>query len=151
MESNGALMRCLPLVFEKEAIVEDCNLTNPNDVSRYCSERYLQIIRHLLQNKKINIFKKSEIKSIDEAIDDIINKKDRDLTKNKGWVVHAFYCALYCYKYFDDYTNALKWLAEKSGDVDTNMAIALGMLGAKLGYKKLMEEQGNNVKNHVRS
>lgn len=145
-QSNGSLMRCAPLALSPgknyENVIADVDLTNPNDVNREAGVIYVKLLRELLFGgmKGIDPLGSAKQPQIIEAIQQARNKDLRDVMKiGKGWVVHAFYCAVYCLLNFDDYTEAINWVIRLGGDTDTNAAIAGSLMGAKIGYPFLID------------
>jgi ADP-ribosylglycohydrolase len=147
-QSNGTLMRASPLALlsGKEVIIEDVKLTNPNPVNIDCSVIYVTALRLALAG-----FKGSEIVEqvrdlvrTDEVLEmfgQIERNEDRDTITNKGWCLHALWCAMMAILYFDDYSQAMKWVISVQGsDTDTNACIAGALLGAVLGFEKMKEE-----------
>lgn len=67
----------------------------------------------------------------------------------KGWCEHAFYCALVALEHFNDdkYSTNINKIIRMWGDCDTNAAIAGVILGAKIGYSKMIQETttSNNI------
>ncbi len=137
-QSNGSLMRSFPLiVVKKDDIIMDCNLTNPNSVNIESNLIQMEVIRNnILSNN--NELEFSKYPSIDKEIFEL---KKRDLTKQKGWVLHALYCSLYSQKHFGSLSDCLLWINKQKGDTDTNGAIAGAVIGSKIGFKKIMEEK----------
>ena len=161
MESNGCLMRAAPLVLLsqqssfQEDVYTDVNLTNPNETCRECVWLYVQILRDLLNDvDPILIFEKYQnqvqTESVQIAFKDALEGNNRNLNgKDKGWVVHSFYCALYVLVNLkgNTYHELMMELLSWSGDTDTNMAIAGAFVGAFYGLKRLKDHEitGKNL------
>ena len=159
VQGNGSLMRCSPLaVFEnyEEIGIEDCDLTNPNDVNRQCSILYLTAVRCALMNfekrlifesvyDRANKFDYIEpsivdvLKDIKEATLEIKNKLYTGNGRDKGWVVHSFYGALVGLKLYDTTDDLYRWIIEENSksDTDTVAAIAGALFGAYYGFNFL--------------
>lgn len=174
-QSNGSLMRASILAFFQDVscIEEDCRITNPHPINIQCNVVYCLLIRLSLLNisKKIIIEGILEDESIAKEILDVIKEalqdcpdestalrskvftKDkpwRDLTAvGKGWVLHGFYCAVWGWYHYDAFQDAIDAIIRRGGDTDTNAAIAGGLIGATLGYKKLMEEERTKKNIHI--
>lgn len=138
-QSNSSLMRCASLALSPgknyKNVKDDVNLTNPNEINRECGVIYVKILRELLfGDLGVDPLETAKHPSIIEAIEQAKTKERRDVTKDKGWVVHAFYCAVYCLLHFEDYSPAIDWVIRLGGDTDTNAAIAGSLMGAKMGY-----------------
>lgn len=150
-QSNGCLMRCTSLVFIDEKYwIEECKITNPHAICIEINIIYLTMVKHALLNKSKRLIIKYGLKrcineDIKKVFEEAINKKDRDIDVSKGWIMHAFYCAIYSLIHFENYTDAMFWIMSKDGDTDTNGAIAGGLLGAYYGYKNLYKEQKDNI------
>lgn len=165
MQSNGSLMRCSPLALIvnyndcMKDIEEDVYLTNPNKVNSNIGSIYVSFLRILLTGEglePINAFidqytfedKLDTIKEIKELFLDLSSDK-RDVTdkKVKGWVCSAFYIAIKALQRFDVFQDAMDFvIGEHPGsDTDTNGAIAGALLGAKLGYKVISQENRTKV------
>lgn len=151
-QSNGSLMRCSPLaVFESdEPALIDCQLTNPTDVNRDASLVYTHAIRACFKGERskkrvfIQAKRAAQTDAIIEALTDAREgNSERDIAiKNKGWVAHAIYATFYAFLHFDDFPSAMRWIVqEKSGDTDTNAAIAGALIGAYYGYEALMADE----------
>jgi len=145
-QSNGSLMRCAPLALSPgknyENVITDVDLTNPNDVNREAGVIYVKLLRELLFGGMSGIDPLGSAKQpeIIKAIRQARNKEVRDVMKiGRGWVAHAFYCAVYCLLNFDNYTEAINWVIRLGGDTDTNAAIAGSIMGAKIGYPFLID------------
>lgn len=147
IESNGSLMRCLPLVlFNEQAIFEDTDLTNPNDLNREASLTYLTAIYRLIQNEPVHkilteIGSQLRHPALLKAYSQILKNKERDITgKTKGWVVHAWYCAFRTLVSDTSFEEQMQWIiSQPDSDTDTNAAIAGAMLGARYGQTHLLD------------
>jgi ADP-ribosyl-[dinitrogen reductase] hydrolase len=147
-QSNGSLMRCSILGFlnNEDVVIEDCKLSNPHQVNIDCNLAYCLIINNTSQgicNDEILELLRSQdyCDTVKEIIEDAVNSTERDVTENKGWVLHAFYCAIWGWYHFDSYQEAIDAIISFAGDTDTNAAIAGALLGAKLGFDKLKAEE----------
>lgn len=145
-QSNGALMRSaiLALLPENNAL-EDCKITNPNFVCINVNKIYLHMIRMAFNNKDktiiinetLEIVKQIDHPDITKAFSDGVKNNQRDITFNKGWVVHGLYCAVYSLVNFTDYKSAIDSIINMGGDTDTNACIAGALLGAYYGFNQL--------------
>jgi ADP-ribosylglycohydrolase len=151
-QSNGSLMRASPLAllidFKKYGMI-DTGLTNNNPINKECTLVYLTMIRHALLG-----FSKNEIidAGLSASTNDIIKElftsikngnMTRDLTINKGWVVHALWCAIKALLTFDNYKDAIDSIIRDNpgSDTDTNACIAGALLGAYYGYEVMCENK----------
>ena len=151
VESNGSLMRCLPIALLsdwKKISDIDVSLTNNNPVNRECSIIYLTLIRHFLFEEpakggsSIPLKFKCKQKSIKTAIKNAIKGIIIDVSVQKGWVVHALYVALITLFNVNSTEEGMKFIATHfiHGDTDTIMAISGGLLGSKYGFINMNNE-----------
>lgn len=151
-QSNGSLMRVSPLALLKDdCFIDDCNITNPNKVNRDCNLIYVKSLRLALQGCSSEyIFKNAkdiaETEEVKNVLRQVENKEFRDMTFNKGHVLHAIYCTFYLISY-NDFSKAMSWIMKdnKGCDTDTNAAISGAMLGAILGFEKIKSESITNI------
>jgi ADP-ribosylglycohydrolase len=152
-QSNGSLMRVSPLALLKDDIcfVDDCNITNPSKVNRDCNLVYIKSLRLALEGHNWNhIFnnarKIAETQELKDVLQQVKDRKYRDMTINKGHVLHSIYCTFIVISSFDNFSKAMEWIIKdnKGCDTDTNAAIAGAMLGAILGFDKIKTEPQTN-------
>lgn len=158
-ESNGSLMRCIPIaVFSLfkpyEAILEiaeiDTSLTHYSYVVKLVTGIYCCIISTILSNHLSEIspgIKKllDEVKNFSEKNEKVfswfnegINLKDLnnyDSVKNEGHVKHAFIMVIYFLNNIEKYTyeRAIIEVLKCGGDTDTNAKIVGNLFGAYYG------------------
>jgi ADP-ribosylglycohydrolase len=60
--------------------------------------------------------------------------------RNMGWAKLAWTYAFISIKRNYNYEQAMRFVLKQAGDTDTNCAIVGGMVGARLGFKKLYED-----------
>ena len=176
-QSNGALMRCYPLAFvdDDEIIKTDVYITNPSKLVYNAVFTYITAIRMAIKNKSKQIIQKTiremiEFEELLISFDQASNNIFRDVTVDKGHILHAYYCAFWGLFQFDNYKDAIdaiiclgpekgqkakiaikgKWKKNEIivGDTDTNASITGALLGAFYGYKTLTlnEITKNNMK-----
>jgi len=155
-QSNGSLMRCSPLAILddwRRDTVADCNLTNPNSINRNIGLIYVKALRMALHGKSkkkiidqiVESATELKIPAISTAVHEAMfrnlgdMKTHKDLNENKGWVAHAFHCAVWGLMHFDDYKSAIDAIILRYGDCDTNAAIAGNLLGAYYGFSAMVE------------
>lgn len=150
-QSNGALMRSAILALvDDQDVITDCSLTNPDPICIDVNLTYVRAVRRLLcgEERKV-VFEKAKeeckTEQVREVLEQVERKEYRDITKCKGWCLHALYCAFYCLLHLPDYTSSMRWIIEQKGDTDTNACIAGAMWGADVGLEKLFREQGENI------
>lgn len=148
-QSNGALMRCSPLVLvDPKYWTIDCEITNPNKICIETNIIYLTLMKDAINGIKPSLHKINKIKlsaPLLEMIKQLENNEDRDIKKQKGWCVHGLYCALYTISKFMDFGEAMNWIIKQGGDTDTNAAIAGALFGAYYGFEILNKQQTNNM------
>ncbi len=141
-QSNGCLMRAAPLALcLQEDAIEDCKITNNNDICiTSCLVFHAMLRTHLFGSQNIV---SSDCEIISQAIADADNARDRNLAKNRGWVIHSLYCALFCDKNFESFEDAMDWTIGRhlDSDTDTNACVVGACMGAKIGFKQMMEER----------
>lgn len=148
-QSNGSLMRASPLslLSNDDDIITDTNITNPNSVNRDCSLVYIKSLKLALQGYDIkyifeNAKKIATTKEVIEVLQEVEEKKFRNLTINKGWILHGIYSAFFVCLYFEKLTDAAAWIINQRGcDSDTLCSISGAMIGAIFGLEKLKEEE----------
>jgi ADP-ribosylglycohydrolase len=162
-QSNGSLMRCSPLVvisgFDNMLYFsdKDVDLSNPNDVNRTCSRIYLSVLKKIVDGnatrETIRTYLTSQLEAttipeISTALNDALSEYfTRDVSINRGWVCHAFSIALYTYLHYDNFDSAMRFiiLGHSRGDTDTNACIAGALIGASIGYAKMLAEENTSV------
>lgn len=148
-QSNGAMMRCsaLALIYDNNPVIEDVKITNPNPVCIDCELIYVSALRLALQgvdgltifNTIKNLAQTNEVR---EVLLQVENRQHRNISENKGWCLHALWCAMMAVTSFRNYSEAMHWLitSQPGSDTDTNACIAGALLGAMLGFDKIREE-----------
>lgn len=154
-QANGSLMRASPLVvLDLDHAIVDCKITNPHQVNIECSTIYHTMLRAIMAGKDptevfLDLCQRTWYPDISQMLDEVKNGTPRDVTDKKGWVVHGLYVALMCItrlgSYFESSANCYRWIMSLGGDTDTNAAIAGALIGCKLGYQELYNQQKNNV------
>lgn len=168
-QSNGTLMRSVPLSFLKFRkdfgnISRDVKITNPNKVNINCTEIYVKLLQTLYKGKNIEkilldystnesietnvkLAVKFAMKNNKSSYSKFIRKTKQDSMagKSNGWVINPLFLGIRSILSFDSMDQLLdQFITQKrwggpGSDVDTNAAIAGALLGAKLGYNKIME------------
>jgi ADP-ribosylglycohydrolase len=170
-QSNGALMRAYPLVFvPKSVISKDVSLSNPSSVTIELIEIYISAVDMALRGATKDAIIMSSDKmitkpSIRESFDQAVRGEFRDITKNRGWALHGFYCAFWGLIHFNDYASAVNAIIclspvegqsapmckvgdgpfyhknkDSIGDTDTNAAIAGALIGAYYGLSEMCHD-----------
>ena len=169
-ESNDALMRAYAMAFfqNDETIIKDVYITNPSTISYEAVFLYIEAIKMALKGQSKNEIKETikniiKNKILAEVYSDACNNKFRDVTHNKSHLTHGFYCAFWGLFNYNDYKTAIDAIICLSpsentaaeickpgkklnknkveiGDINTNAAIAGGLLGAFYGLKKLQHD-----------
>lgn len=167
-QSNGCMMRCSPIALisnkdrRRYIAYTDCKITNPSPNCIFSNILYIEILNSLiydiqldvitliqeinmLLNNKLTQYQRNEIEALfislwlDSQKD---NWKSRVINgEDKGWILHALYCAFVALTYTGSFINLMYDLVQMGGDTDTNMAIAGAVFGARFGYNKLIQDQ----------
>ena len=162
-QSNGPLMRCTPfaLLSDLTAAYTDCMLTNPHPICVDANFTYITALKAALQHKSRDEIWTQVLATVQS---DVLKKILQDVIieppviynvnqPNKGWVLYAFWCAMFClYHYqraessmnFADYQSAIDFVILLKGDTDTNAAITGGLMGAVAGYDQMMAHERTN-------
>lgn len=162
--SNGCLMRAYPLAFISDPDVRrrvcyvDTQLTNNHEIAIYCVRVYVEAVHMALQVlqapqtpttiKEIvthaeEMVKKYNQPELTKAFNQAISHSARDIETNRGYCLHAFYCAFYCLTKFTagDINECFTWIITTPGmkkcDTDTCCAIAGALYGAYYGYDQM--------------
>jgi len=148
-QSNGALMRCSPLVLVDQKYWSiECAITNPNKICIETNMIYLNLLKNALNGIKPNI-NTIDRTHLSEPLIEMFKQLDdnmvRDITKQKGWCVHGLYCALHAFNHYTSFGDAMKWIIESGGDTDTNATITGALYGAYYGYDELYKQQKKNI------
>ncbi len=160
-QSNGCLMRCAPLAALPDAdweraAAQDCGATNFHPVCIGAVRAYLTAARALLAGQAaadassaaVKCAATVELMDLRNAIVEGICQVPRDVTTNKGWVLHGIYCAFYALNdQAPTFGARVDRIVRLGGDTDTNAAIAGGLLGALFGESALLSETptGSNI------
>lgn len=154
-ESNGSLMRCIPIaVFginkEPETVMNmaklESELTHPNKIVGEITGIYCIIISRILHSKIYN--NPIKINEIVNIISSLITEKsvlewfkighqltsldNYNCVSNEGHVKHAFIFVMYFLHNIDNYTyiRAISEVIKHGGDTDTNAKIVGNLFGA---------------------
>lgn len=134
VQSNGSLMRCLPLIFVSgRELEEDIKLSNPNPVNIECGRVYINLMKQLFYGRPLCI------QVSNAKVSESLRMKNRDLKNCGAWILHAIWCATTVLRTKMTFGTAMDYIINKEGDTDTNAAITGAMLGMKLGLKKMLE------------
>lgn len=150
-QSNGSLMRCTPLVIFyacKNIAVVDCSLSNPHPNNIEVEQIYLTMLRQAFTAKsKIEVLRHLQLAKCPEVIAVIEEARQnptsvRNLVHQRGWCLHAFYCAVHTFMYCDTLQEVMDWCigGHPKSDTDTNAAISGALMACFLGYKQIMGE-----------
>jgi ADP-ribosyl-[dinitrogen reductase] hydrolase len=167
VQSNGCLMRCVPLVLlDCECWDTDCRITNNNDVSVEINKIYLSILHKIVCLEDVDVkfdimglsSNNADIQTCLEQVQKKLPRKIANESKphnkgdlrecrqkiidtcKKGWALHGLYCALYGYMYINSFKELMEFVIRENSDTDTNACIAGAMYGAKIGFAALERE-----------
>lgn len=155
-QSNGAMMRCSPLalLWENESVVADVNITNPNRIVVDCNLIYITALRLALQGHDgteiFNIVKGlAQTPEVQVVMTQVEQRQARDIVENRGWCLHALWCAMMALTSFGNYAEAMEWViaSQPGSDTDTNGCIAGALIGALIGFQAMQSEPttGQNI------
>ena len=149
-QSNGSLMRALPLVLLgswEEGVITDTNLTNDNDINRECSMIFVGILRYIIFDQKLKLSCKEPI--IKDALRSALKGEILPgvMTKSKGWVVYALYVAVLTLLTVKNFEDGMDFIYKNfmGGDMDTIMSISGALLGALYGYNNMEKETKTSI------
>lgn len=164
MESNGSLMRIIPMAIWSCGLPistiahnarMDALLSHPNQVCQDCNVLYCIAVSHLLQRPGDS---KGAIAAVEDFIEAYhVHPKVRewfqqsttisnlDCTICIGHVKYAFILAFYFLRKGTAFTQAIFETLMKGGDTDTNAAIVGGMMGVLHGASAVPDYMRNPV------
>ena len=150
-QSNGSLMRALPLVLLgakwKEGVVTDTSLTNENDVNIECSMIFVGILRYIIFDDELKITCEQIV--VKDALRSALKKEILPgvMTKSKGWVVYALYVAVLTLLTVKSFEDGMDFIYRNfmGGDMDTIMSISGALLGALYGYDSMTKERKTKI------
>jgi ADP-ribosylglycohydrolase len=151
-QSNGCLMRCMSIILcdkNEQRWIDDAALSNPHPVCLEASNIYFRMLNNILENKHdpLSVDWSSQTQ-IQECIQDALSVKTfdkpgkRNVSRSRGWVLHGLYFAMIMYhNKFDTIEDGAEFVIGQhlDSDTDTNGAIALSLLGCKLGYQNMIQ------------
>lgn len=145
-QSNGSLMRCSPLAlldtWKRDCII-DCDLTNRNNTNRECNLMLVSLLRARIYGIDVDKFS-PKIKEVVHALESAEHGWMRCLNgKDKGWVCHALYMALYTDLRVNTFKAGMDVVYTTSGeysDCDTLMAITGSLLGSSIGLRRMLQD-----------
>jgi ADP-ribosylglycohydrolase len=157
-QSNGALMRCCPLAcLREDEYIDDCQLTNPSSIAIDAERVFITGLRGALAQKSQKdvwdrMAKVAETEPVRKLFREIEIGKSRIIAdtatlKIKGWVLSSLYCALWCFYQIlptakEPYEESMRWVIQHKGsDTDTNAAITGALIGAAIGWDRMLDEK----------
>jgi ADP-ribosylglycohydrolase len=135
----------------REAAAADCVLTNFHPICVNAVTVYLRAVRALLEGASpAEATAKASLEASEDDVRSAVEagrrQRVRDVTFNKGWVLHALYCAFLA---LNDPRATLQDRIDRvvrlGGDTDTNAAIAGSLLGAFYGEAAMRSEDRTSV------
>lgn len=145
-QSNGSLMRCIPLVLLPEkAWTDDCKITNPTAINYAANQIYLTALKALILGKPpLEVARK--MRAMLSQVPEIYDYRDSDPSDCRGWVGWVLILAYKTLvRFAKGETNYLALITSQlkaypKGDTDTNAAISGGLIGAALGYQAWIQQ-----------
>lgn len=164
MESNGSLMRIMPMAIWSAGLSTstiahnarmDALLSHPNQVCQDCNVLYCIAVAHLLQNPNDAEGAIAAVENfitgyhVHPTVVDWFTKSSNitklDCTTCIGHVKYAFSLAFYFLRQKASFAEAIHETLMKGGDTDTNAAIVGGMMGALHGAAAIPSYMRNPV------
>lgn len=165
-QSNGAMMRCSPLVVLNTRsfdIINDVSLTNPHPNCVGTNALYLSVLRHVISSSNVqssrSVFRSAILRGLYEVEDmitdevaeivrNIVKGNHRSLNgRNKGWCLNgldaAFRAAWFAVQNDSNigiYQKLIQYTIQRGGDTDTTGAITGALIGAFDGYDRLRQD-----------
>lgn len=159
LQSNGCLMRCAPLATLRgkkrraNAVTLDCSITNPNETCIQAVGYYIETLHNILRGNDAKLLDRLTApsnKDVREALEDAKRHRRRDVKSRptKGWVCHNLYTAFLSLNSDASFEDRIDEVIRLGGDTDTNGAVAGAIIGAQVGFEKMMEEErtGSNLR-----
>lgn len=144
VQSNGSLMRAAPFaLISGTDFIDDCNLSNPNDVNRQASTLYIHVLRHLLNDgSPEEALQWMQDNATESCLVFAVTETERDVTPSKGWTAHAIFCVARVLRHAKTMTfhESMCDIVSLGGDTDTNAAIAGAVLGAYRGFQDMVSD-----------
>jgi hypothetical protein len=112
-------MRATPLALLDVDAGEDASITNPNSVNIDCNRVYVAALRRLLHGEKISVKDLLDLaltNDVKATLQQVLDDEQRDVTQNKGWVLHGLYCAAYVLHNYTSFDGGMDWIMSKEGD-----------------------------------
>ena len=154
--SNGALMRCLPHAvyayvhkwpLDRDLVRAEVALTHPNPRAAQLVLCYLDIVLALMHDDSgtttdyLAILEQYQVQIPQLAMFvDSLSAGKVPLAAwapgESGFDLRSFSVAMYALHAHDNLYDGMRYAISQGGDVDTNAAIAGGLLGAKFGLSK---------------
>ena len=168
-QSNGCLMRAAALALTAdplEAARLDCEATNPHPICVNSCVVYVGVMREILASPRRDpefhlylkrvAFHLAEKDEVRQTLESALNHGTlRDITTQKGWVLHGLWCAFRALVLVNMPGYALRniatWVVMQGGDTDTNAAIAGAMAGAWFGLEQIKAENGGAMIGNLRT
>lgn len=145
-KGNLALIRGpLHTLFKDEHVTYDISLTNPNKISLEVSLIYTNLLTESLKgdNKmKILLTANSEIDEVELTIIDALSSEENFYKpEKKANCLDSLWCIIRGFLFFDDLGEALEWVEDKGGDIDTNIFALSALFGAFYGASEITDSE----------
>ncbi len=146
---NGSAMRASPLALLRNwwsACEGDSTITNPNTTNIAASRVYVYLLRSILLNNPPGDRYNNLMKNLHHLPEDvkqiITDRRERDVSgPTRGFVLHALHFAITAVDWNGSFSSLMDYIIPRPyTDTDTNAAIAGAVLGARMGFRAMMEE-----------
>lgn len=149
-QSNGCLMRCMPMIVfhpSQQMWLQDCAISNPHPNCLQSTDLYFVALHKYIKGETctLNDLQKegtSLLPSIQSIIEGVQNNENRDVSEQRGWVLHALHFVVKAiHKPYETFEAAMQDVIGNNlnSDTDTNACIVGALVGAQLGFTALMK------------
>lgn len=171
-QANGAMMRISPLAvylskfgysenedWEKAdtLVAADTLITHPNPICIHANILFVRALIKIISSETPpgELYQKIKEWSVEIGADQSLlsviesakNVPPADYTENQGWVLIAFWNALYQLLHAESPEQGIINTVKSGGDTDTNAAIAGALIGAYFGYDSFPNKWLDTVQN----
>jgi ADP-ribosylglycohydrolase len=138
-------------------ILKNCLTTNVYD--NYDKNLTTALVPDDIKNKEKTRKETSLYCSTEELkrlIRHVLKRNERRLDVHKSDILTTLYCGLNCYAFFDKFETAMNWVIGYHldqnlglGDCDSNASICGAIMGAKIGFRAMLQEYKTNFNYNI--